>query len=75
MSANKITMSTIQYNRIKAVLAERQKTSRWLAEQLGKSTVTVSRWCTNSIQPTIAQLYQIAELLNIDVKDLLISNR
>ena len=58
-------------NRIKAVLAEQEKTSKWLAEQVGKSACTVSKWCSNSIQPDLNTLDKIAKLLDIDVKDLL----
>ncbi len=58
-------------NRIKVALAEKQKTNRWLAEQMGKSENTISRWCSNKSQPSIAQLITIASLLNIDAKDLL----
>ena len=58
-------------NRIKVVLIEQQKTGKWLAEQLGKSTCTVSKWCSNSIQPDLATLNKIAELLNVDVRDLI----
>ena len=56
-------------NRIKVLLVEKQKTGKWLAEQLGKSTCTVSKWCSNSIQPDLATLNKIAELLNVDVRD------
>ena len=58
-------------NRIKVMLVEKQKTGKWLAEQLGKSTCTVSKWCSNSIQPDLATLNKIAELLNVDVRDLI----
>ena len=58
-------------NRIKVVLVEKQKTGKWLAKQLGKSTCTVSKWCSNSIQPDLATLNKIAELLNVDVRDLI----
>ena len=61
----------IVLNRIKVALVEKQKTNRWLAEQMGKSENTISRWCSNKSQPSIAQLITIASLLNIDVKDLL----
>lgn len=61
-------------NRIKAALADRQKTSRWLAAELNKSETTVSRWVSNKVQPSLEQLYEIANTLNMDVKDLLISN-
>ena len=58
-------------NRIKVILVEKQKTGKWLSEQLGKSTCTVSKWCSNSIQPDLATLNKIAELLNVDVGDLI----
>lgn len=58
-------------NRIKVVLVEKQKTGKWLAEQMGKSACTVSKWCSNSIQPDLATLNKIAELLNVDVRDLI----
>ena len=58
-------------NRIKAVLAEQEKTSKWLAEQVGKSANTVSKWCSNTVQPDLNTLDNIAKLLDIDVKDLL----
>ncbi|MDO4957477.1 MAG: helix-turn-helix transcriptional regulator [Bacteroidales bacterium] len=61
-------------NRIKVVLVEKDKTGKWLAEQLGKSTCTVSKWCKNSIQPDIKTLNEIANLLDVDVKELLVSN-
>lgn len=58
-------------NRLKAVLAEQNRTGKWLAEQLGKSTCTISKWCKNSVQPDLQTLEQIAQLLNIDKRDLL----
>ena len=58
-------------NRIKVTLVEKQKTGKWLAEQLGKSTCTISKWCSNTIQPDLATLNKIAELLNVDVRDLI----
>ena len=58
-------------NRIKAVLAEQEKTSKWLAVQVGKSACTVSKWCSNSVQPDLNTLDQIARTLKVDVKDLL----
>ena len=62
-------------NRIKIVLVEKQKTGKWLAEQLGRDPATVSRWCSNTMQPPIATFAKIAELLNVDVKDLLNSSK
>ena len=64
-------VDTVSLNRIKAVLADKQKTSKWLAEQLGKSETTVSRWASNKIQPSLEQLFEIANVLNIDVKELI----
>ena len=61
-------------NRIKIVLVEQNKTGKWLADQLGKSTCTVSKWCQNTIQPDLKTLNEIANLLKVDVKDLLVSN-
>ena len=61
----------IMMNRIKAVLAERQRTNRWLATQMGKSEKTISRWCSNKSQPSIAQLQEIAKWLDVDVRILI----
>ena len=58
-------------NRIKVTLVEKQKTNRWLAEQMGKSENTISRWCSNKSQPSIVQLQEIASLLDVDVRELL----
>ena len=58
-------------NRIKVVLVEKNKTGKWLADELGKSTCTVSKWCQNSIQPDLNTLNKIAKLLDVNVKDLL----
>ena len=57
-------------NRIKVVLVEQNKTGKWLAEQLGKDRSTVSKWCSNKIQPDLA-LSKIAGLLNVDIRELL----
>lgn len=64
-------VETASLNRIKAVLADEQKTSKWLAERLGKSETTVSRWVSNKIQPSLEQLFEIANVLDIDVKELI----
>ena len=58
-------------NRIKVVLAEKQRSNKWLAEQLGKGPATVSKWCTNSAQPNLENLVEIAKCLNIDVSELI----
>jgi transcriptional regulator with XRE-family HTH domain len=62
-------------NRIKVVLVEKKRTNKWLAEQLGKDPATISKWCTNSSQPDLATLAQVANLLEVDVKDLLNSTQ
>ena len=62
-------------NRIKVVLVEQGRTGKWLATQLGKSTCTVSKWCSNTNQPDLQTLNNIANLLKVDVKDLLTSNQ
>lgn len=62
-------------NRLKIVLVEKKKTSKWLAEELGKNPSTVSKWCTNVSQPDLLTLNRIAELLDIDVKSLINSNK
>ena len=58
-------------NRIKVVLVEKNKTGKWLANELGKTACTVSKWCQNSIQPDLNTLDKIAKLLDVDVKELL----
>ncbi len=58
-------------NRIRVVLAEKQITNRWLAEQLGVTDMTVSRWSTNKVQPSVSQLVEIAKLLEVDIKNLI----
>ena len=60
-------------NRIKLVLVEKKRTSKWLSEQLGVTPSTVSKWCTNSSQPDITNLLKIASLLDVDIKELLVS--
>ena len=62
-------------NRIKVVLVEHKKTNKWLAEQLGKDPATISKWCTNTIQPDLPTLNRIAELLDVDIKDLIQSSK
>lgn len=65
----------IVMNRIKVTLVEKQKTNRWLAEQMSKSENTISRWCSNKSQPSIIQLQEIANLLDVDVRVLLKSQK
>jgi len=66
-----INMSKIAINRLKAVLAEQGKTNKWLAEKLKKNETTISRWCTNEIQPSLENLVLVAFWLNVDIKDLI----
>lgn len=68
-------MQDKQINRLKAVLADANKTNKWLAENLGKSETTISRWCTNEVQPSLETMAKIAQLLNIDIKELLNSTK
>ena len=62
-------------NRLKAVLADSGKTNKWLAEQLGKDPVTISKWCTNTTQPDLQTLAKISELLTIDIRELLVKRK
>lgn len=64
-------MAVRQLNRIKTVLAEKGKSNLWLAEKLGRNAATVSRWCTNDNQPSLDTLSEIADLLDIDIRELL----
>lgn len=60
-----------ELNRLKVILVEKKKTSRWLAVELGKNPSTVSKWCTNVSQPDLQTLNRIARLLEVDIKDLI----
>lgn len=68
-------MGTTNLNRLKVVLVEQNKTGKWLAEQLGMSTCSVSKWCQNTVQPDLQTLVRISRLLDVDIKDLLVSNK
>lgn len=70
-----IAMETKDINRLKIILAEKKKTNKWLAEQIKKDPATVSKWCTNTSQPSLEILLQIAKVLEVDVKDLLHSSK
>ncbi|WP_300301679.1 helix-turn-helix transcriptional regulator [uncultured Muribaculum sp.] len=61
-------------NRLKVVLAEQRKTNIWLARELGKDPATVSKWCTNTAQPSLETFYEIAECLKVDIRTLLNPN-
>lgn len=62
-------------NRIKLVLVEKKRTNKWLAQELSKDPATVSKWCTNTTQPDLQTLIKVAELLDVDIKDLLWSTK
>ena len=62
-------------NRIKVVLVEKQRTSKWLAEQLGKSENTISKWCSNKVQPSLETLVEIAKLLDIEIRTLIVPSK
>ena len=71
----KSDMEKQRYNRLKIVLAEKERSGTWLSEQMGHSISTVSRWMTNKVQPSVEQLYEIARHLDVDVKELLVSSK
>ena len=64
-------MAKRNINRLKVVFADRGRTNIWLAEQLGKDQAMISKWCTNTSQPSLEMLLQIAKVLEVDVKELL----
>lgn len=68
-------MEEKKYNRIKVALAERDHTNKWLAEKLGKTEMTVSRWSSNKSQPSIEQLFEIARVLDMDARYLIFSSK
>jgi putative transcriptional regulator len=68
-------MANSAINRIKVVLVEQNKSSKWLAEKLERNESTISRWCTNNTQPPVDTLSEIAKLLNVDIRDLLSSTK
>lgn len=59
-------------NRIKVILVEKKKTNKWLADQISKDQATVSKWCTKTTQPTLDTLMEIARILDVDVRELLV---
>ncbi len=64
-----------QINRIRVVLAEKDRTNKWLAEKIGKNRTTISRWCTNDMQPSLETLIEVALILDVDVRELLNSTK
>ena len=67
-------MSKKAINRLKVVLVEKNLSSKWLAEKLGKNEATISRWCTNDVQPNLKMLLEISELLNVNISELINHN-
>ncbi len=63
-------MESKDLNRLKVVLVEQKRTAKWLSEQIGKDPATVSKWCTNSSQPSLETLNRISEILNVKLSDL-----
>ena len=68
-------MQNEDFNRLKVVLVEKKRTNKWLAEQLGKDQGTVSKWCTNTCQPDLKTLVRIAQLLEVDMSELVRFNQ
>lgn len=68
-------MAKKDINRIKIVLVENKRTAKRLADQLGKDPATVSKWCTNSSQPSLETLVQVAEVLDVDVRSLIVQTK
>jgi transcriptional regulator with XRE-family HTH domain len=64
-----------QINRLKVVLVEQNRTGKWLADAMGKNETTVSRWCSNMVQPSLETLCSIAEVLNVDIRELLVPTK
>lgn len=64
-------MARKNINRIKVVLAEKDRTNKWLSEQIGKDQAVVSKWVTNTTQPTLEMLLQVAKILEVDVRELI----
>ena len=71
LTNNSKHMESQKINRLKVVLVENGKTGKWLAEQIGKNEATVSRWCSNKMQPSLDMLVKIAKLLNVDPRQLI----
>ena len=71
MSTETTDIEIERINRLKIVLAEKNRKGKWLAEQLGKNEATVSRWCSNTTQPSLEMLVKIASILNVDPRELI----
>ncbi len=75
MPTNEIQEGNKKINRLKIVLVEQNKTGKWLAEQLQKNEATISRWCSNTSQPSLEMLVTIAKVLNVDAKELIVTTK
>ena len=75
ISKNMRSQEDKSINRIKAVLAEKRRTNKWLAEQLNKDQATVSKWCTNKAQPGLETLILIAKNLDVDIRELIVRTK
>ena len=71
MSTDAMETTTVRINRLKIVLAEQNRKGKWLAEQLGKNEATISRWCSNTAQPSLEMLVKIASILKVDPRKLI----
>ena len=74
MSLSQENNRMVAINRIKVVLVEKQRTNKWLAEQLGKSENTISKWCSNKVQPSLDSLLQIANVLDVEIICLIVAS-
>ena len=75
LQCSKVNQQMKAINRIKAVLAEKQVSGKWLANEIGRTENTISRWCSNKVQPSLENLFEIAEVLNVDVRELIKSTK
>ncbi len=75
MPTNEFQNGNKKINRLKVVLVEQDKTGKWLAEKLQKNEATISRWCSNTSQPSLEMLVTIAKVLNVDAKELIVNTK
>lgn len=75
LQSRKLNQHMKAINRIKVVLAEKQLSGKWLANEIGRTVNTVSRWCANKVQPSLENLLEIAEVLKVDIRELLRSSQ
>lgn len=70
LQSGKVNQQMKAINRIKAVLAEKQVSGKWLAKEIGRTENTISRWCSNKVQPSLEDLVKVADVLEVDIRDL-----